>query len=93
MLHEDPAAASDPGQLEFAVSDSGRGIPGERLVSIFDAFTQADNSTTRLYGGSGLGLAICQRLVELMGGTIGVESEPEVGSRFYFRIPWCRWRN
>ncbi len=87
--HEGPAAASDPGQLEFAVSDTGRGIPGERIASIFDAFTQADNSTTRLYGGSGLGLAICQRLVELMGGDIGVESEPELGSRFYFRIP-CR---
>ncbi|MCR9142955.1 MAG: ATP-binding protein [bacterium] len=80
---------SDSDELEFEVSDTGRGIPADRLESIFSAFTQADNSTTRLYGGSGLGLTICHRLVELMGGSMGVESQPEVGSRFHFRIP-CR---
>ena len=81
--------SESPDSLEFSVHDTGRGIPPEKLASIFTPFTQADNSTTRLYGGSGLGLTICHRLVELMGGSIGVDSEPDVGSRFYFRIP-CR---
>jgi signal transduction histidine kinase len=73
--------------VRFAVEDSGIGIEEHQLTTLFDSFTQVDNSTTRKYGGAGLGLAICQELVELMHGTMTAKSTPDRGSTFSFTLP------
>ena len=79
--------SEDPWHLHFAVSDTGIGIPVNRMARLFKSFSQAEASTSRQYGGTGLGLAISKRLVELMGGKMWVESVPKKGSTFHFTVP------
>jgi signal transduction histidine kinase/CheY-like chemotaxis protein len=81
------SAADGRPLLEFAVEDTGIGIDPAQQEMLFRPFIQADSSTTRRYGGSGLGLSICKRLCELLEGSIGLDSEPGRGSRFWLRIP------
>ncbi len=78
------AASGKPGQIEFAVSDTGIGLPSCKLEKIFDDYTQADASTTRKFGGTGLGLGISQRIVAAMGGRITAVSSAGEGSSFGF---------
>ena len=85
------ASSSVPDTVLFTVSDTGIGIPRDKLDQIFERFTQADTSTTRRYGGSGLGLTISKRLVELMAGRIWVESGVGEGSVFSFAVPLEIW--
>ena len=83
--------ASVPTALRFTVSDTGIGIPSEKLGRVFERFTQANSSTTRRFGGSGLGLTISKRLVELMGGRVWAESTVEKGSVFSLVVPFEIW--
>ncbi len=82
------AAAGPAGkaELHFAVKDTGIGVAPDARARIFEPFTQVDSSITRCHGGAGLGLAICRRLVDLMGGTLGVDDRPGGGSTFWFNL-------
>ncbi len=75
-------------EIQFYVTDTGIGIPEKYQKHLFDRFRQVETTPTRKYGGNGLGLAISKNLIELLGGTIGVESEPEKGSTFFFTLPF-----
>ncbi len=77
----------DPDMVHFSVVDTGIGIPHDKQQEIFEQFHQADMSNMRQYGGVGLGLTICQQLIQIHGGTIGVYSEVDAGSAFYFTVP------
>lgn len=81
-----PSEKPDHTQVRFTIKDTGIGIDPQRIESLFEPFTQADSSTTRKFGGTGLGLAICKKLVELMGGSLWVESELNQGSTFSFTL-------
>ena len=74
-------------QIQFSVTDHGRGVPKEMQESVFDRFKQVETADAKKLGGTGLGLAICKAIVERHGGTIGLESEAGKGSRFWFRLP------
>jgi PAS domain S-box-containing protein len=84
------SCTDDKATLEFSVSDSGIGIAPEKLSLLFQAFSQVDSSTARSFGGTGLGLSLVRTLAQLMGGEVGVQSEPGQGSRFWFRIDALR---
>lgn len=88
QLTVEPAGGGpEPEHVRFTVEDSGIGIPGDVLPTLFHSFTQVDASTTRKHGGAGLGLAICQHLVALMGGSLDAMSVPGEGSTFSFTVP------
>ncbi len=83
-------AIASEATIQFAVTDQGRGIPADKLQTIFGRFQQVDASDSRQKGGTGLGLAICRRIVQQHGGRIWAESEVGQGSTFYFTLPWPR---
>ena len=82
------AGSGEPVVLRFEVKDTGIGMTEEQVKRLFERFTQAEESTSQRFGGTGLGLAISRRLVELMGGSIGVQSECDKGSMFWFELPF-----
>ena len=86
--HLDPGCPGEVEVVHFEVVDTGIGIPPERMSRLFQSFSQVDQSWNRRFGGTGLGLAISQRLIHLMGGKVGVESEEGVGTTFWFNIPF-----
>ena len=75
-------------EIQFFVFDTGKGIPAEKMEIIFESFRQGDEAKNRRYNGTGMGLPICKGLVELLGGEMWLESEPEKGSSFFFTIPY-----
>ncbi|MBD1204143.1 MAG: response regulator [Rhodobacteraceae bacterium] len=79
--------ADGAGMIRFTVTDSGLGMSPDQIARLFQTFSQAEESTARLYGGTGLGLAICRQLADLMQGEVGVDSTPGQGSRFWVRLP------
>jgi signal transduction histidine kinase len=84
--HMEGKSSATP-RLRLSVEDTGIGIDSEFMETLFDPFTQADSSLTRTFGGAGMGLAITKELVQLMGGRMGVTSEPEKGSTFWVELP------
>lgn len=85
-VHQDDSKT----RLRFDVIDTGIGIPPQAQSRIFESFTQADHNITRIYGGTGLGTTISKQLVELMGGSMGLQSEPGIGSIFWFEVPFSK---
>ena len=88
LVRVSSAPQSAEAALHVSVTDTGIGIPADKQTIIFEAFSQADSSTTRRFGGTGLGLTISSKLVKMMGGQIWVESTPDVGSTFHFTVPF-----
>lgn len=81
------SADEDASDIKFSIMDTGSGIPTNQIRKLFERFSQVDGTTTRQHGGSGLGLAICKELTESMGGSIGVKTNPDEGSEFWFSLP------